>query len=480
MAEKIPSWPKVTIRLYDDHNAEVKIAGRSHPVNHHDPRQAAIALVSERASQLGRAVKATAVESDGASWPLVIHPDGRVEAVEVEGRGKSKRSGGGGGGGGDGQKPIWPIIVAAGVACALVIGTVLYLAVFSGPSTPGEPTASPKLPVLPEPSVGPDQFAARPVPTGWTAQASWTVDIADRTVPAISPNGNEVAVLTPDDKIAVFDSNGKVLWQDKVPNDAESPVYTTIDSKPVLAVATSDTLYYWAGDGAEATEIELPDSAKVQFFGTSPLVVMGSAGASVVSGGELKTVPNQPRGSTILLAEGDKALMARYTGPLYWSQPGKDRVDLELKPPTGSKGIDHVVAASPDRALVLWKGANTNTFIPAVHSTADGSVVATCPPSSDSDVDTWDWVPDTARKVAAWGECLINFSTGKTFRYLDFQPKSITGTTIYGTVSGNQVATTPGGRTYNLAPNTARPWGVAGPHAIVVHDSVVYALDKKK
>ncbi len=43
MAEKgIPSWPKVTIRLYDDHNAEVKIAGRSHPVNHHDPRQAAI------------------------------------------------------------------------------------------------------------------------------------------------------------------------------------------------------------------------------------------------------------------------------------------------------------------------------------------------------------------------------------------------------------------------------------------------------
>ncbi len=84
MADKIPSWPKVTIRLYDDHNAEVKIAGRSHPVNHHDPRQAAIALVSERAGQLGRPVKATAVESDGASWPLVIHPDGRVEAVETD------------------------------------------------------------------------------------------------------------------------------------------------------------------------------------------------------------------------------------------------------------------------------------------------------------------------------------------------------------------------------------------------------------
>jgi hypothetical protein len=47
----IPSWPKVTIRLYDDRNAEVKIAGTSHQVNHLDPRQAAISLIAERASQ---------------------------------------------------------------------------------------------------------------------------------------------------------------------------------------------------------------------------------------------------------------------------------------------------------------------------------------------------------------------------------------------------------------------------------------------
>ncbi|TCO24628.1 hypothetical protein EV652_108160 [Kribbella steppae] len=470
MAEKIPSWPKVTIRLYDDHNAEVKIAGRSHPVNHHDPRQAAIALVSERAGQLGRPVKATAVESDGASWPLIIHPDGQVEAIDTDARGKKKGE----------EKPIWPIIVAFVVAGVLIAGTALYLTVFSGGDGVAKPTASPKLPSLPEPKVVPDQFSARPVPLGWTSNASWTVDIAERTVPAVSPNGTEVAVLTPDDKIAVFDSNGKVLWQDKVPNDAESPVYTTIDSKPVLAVVSSDTLYYWAGDGAEATEIELPDSAKVQFFGTSPLVQMGSAGASVVSGGELKTVPNQPRSSTMLLAEGDKALMARYQGPLYWSQPGKDLVTLDLKPPTGAKEIDHVVAASPGRALVLWKSAKTTDLIPAVHSTADGSPVATCLPASKGALDTWDWVPDTARKVAAWGECLIDLSNGKTFYHEGFKPQSIAGTTIYGTAREGLIATTPGRGSYPLPQATARPWGLAGSHAIVVHDSVVFALDKKK
>jgi len=138
MAEKIPSWPKVTIRLYDDHNAEVKIAGRSHPVNHHDPRQAAIALVSERSAQLGRPVKATAVESDGASWPLIIHPDGRVEAVEVDTR--------------KGNKPIWPIIVATVLAGILIAATALYLTVFSKGDDVTKPTESPKLPPLPEPS----------------------------------------------------------------------------------------------------------------------------------------------------------------------------------------------------------------------------------------------------------------------------------------------------------------------------------------
>jgi hypothetical protein len=472
VAEKIPSWPKVTIRLYDDHNAEVKIAGRSHPVNNSDPRQAAIALVSERAAQLGRPVKATAVEADGASWPLIIRPDGQVEAVDTESGGRGR----------GGQKPIWPIIVAFVLAGVLIAGTTLYLTVFSkmGDGTP-KATESPKLPELPAPAVGPDQFSARPVPPGWTSKADWTVDIAEDTTPAVKPDGTEVAVLTPDEKIAVFDSNGKVLWQDKVPKDAESPVYTTIDSKPVLAVATSDTLYYWAGDGAEATEIELPDSSQVQFFGTSPLVQMGNgAGASVVSGGELKTVPNQKRLSTILLAEGDRALMARYQGPFYWSQPGKDLQTVQPQGPRGTSQIDHVIAASPGLALVAWKTGVEDTVIPAVQSTANGSLVAACPAAKVGDVEGWQWVPDQSNKIAAWGECLINLTSKKSTLYPNFRPLSITGPTIYGTIDSDLIATTPDRKSLTLDANTARPWGIAGTHAIVVHDSTLYALDKKQ
>jgi len=479
VAEKdIPSWPKVTIRLHDGHNAEVKIAGRSHPVSDNDPRQASIQLVSERAAQLGRAVKATAVEPDGTSWPLIIHPDGRVEAAEVEAKKKEKKSN-------NNKKPIWPIIVAIVLAGVLIAATVVYLVFLRPPSgNVTQPTTSPTATEQPAPRVVPDQFAGRPAPPGWSTNASWTVDLGPGTAPAVSPDGGEVAIITPDEKIVVFDGSGKVLWQHKVPRGSGTPVYTTIDSKPVVAVVAPESLYYWAEDGAKVTELALPKSATVRFFGTSPLVVQGNeGGASVISGGELKQLPEPPRLATLLLAEGDKALLARYQGPLYWDQPGKERVTVALKPPaakTGVTTIHHVAAASPGLVLVFWNSKTAENLIPTVNSSATGAVVATCPTASASKTSGWQWVPDTARKVSAWGECLINFTTKTTKLSAGFQPQSITGQTIYGKTESALVAGTPGGKFTTLAERTALPWGVVGSRAIVVHDSVLYALDKKK
>jgi hypothetical protein len=129
----------------------------------------------------------------------------------------------------------------------------------------------------------------------------------------------------------------------------------------------------------------------------------------------------------------------------------------------------------------MWKSAKSGGLIPAVHSTASGSVVATCPTTDEGTSGSWQWVPpDGQGKVAAWGECLINFTAHKTFSYPQFQPLSISGTTIYGTVGSDLFATTPGSPSRQLPRDTARPWGIAGTHAIVVHDSVLYALDKSK
>jgi hypothetical protein len=471
VAEKIPSWPKVTIRLYDDHNAEVKIAGRSHPVNHHDPRAAAIQLVSEQAAQLGRAVKATAVEADGASWPLIIHPDGQVDAIETDPR--------------KGKKPIWPIVLALVVAVVLIAGTTLYITVFSklGEGTP-KVTESPKLPVLPGPNVHPDEFPPRTQPRGYSTHASWTVDIAKESTPAIKPDGTEVAILTTDQKVAVFDANGKVLWQDKVPKDAENPVYTIVDGKQVLAITTPETLYYWAGGGAEAKTIELPDSAKVQFFGKSPLVMLSdNSGAMVISGGELKAVPEPPRGSTILLAEGDRTLISKYYGPLFWAQPGKETAPVNLAKPGGTGAVLQVVSASPDYTQVLWaSAANPEEVVPVVHSTASGKTVAVCRPVRSGDTDDWNWVPDPNRKFAAWGQCLINLTLSKnnTRPLADFQPLSVGGSMLYGTIKSQLYGISPNWTPYPMREGTMRPWGVVGGRAVLVYNSVLYALDPAK
>jgi hypothetical protein len=137
------------------------------------------------------------------------------------------------------------------------------------------------------------------------------------------------------------------------------------------------------------------------------------------------------------------------------------------------------VATSPQYAAVLWSTGKSDDVIPAIHSTTNGTVVATCPQVKGSEASSWKWVPDQAGKVAAFGECLINLSTRRTSRVEQFDPLSITQQTIFGQAGDGLVAVQPGGKPTRLPNGMARPWGIAGKRAIVVHASVLYALDAK-
>lgn len=461
-----PSWPKITIRLYDAHNGEVKIAGRSHPLVAADPREAAIAIVAERAGQLGRAVKATAVEPDGTSWPLVIHPDGAVDAIDVSGQQK---------------KPIWPIIVAAGVALVLIVATVLYLAVIRDPKPVAKPTGSPTLPSQPPPDIKPDVFDARPYPPGFSSTATWSVDLAEGTTPAVSADEAHVAILTTTEKIAMMNGAGQVEWQDKVPEGTKSPVFTTIDDKPVVAVVTNEAMFYWpVTGGGFSTKIKVPSGMQVQFFGRSPMFVAQDQSVYVVSGGKLLPITDKPRRATILLADGKRVLMAGYFGPLFWGEPDKDAVQVDLKKPAGATSIDHVIAASPGRVIATWKTATPEVTVPAVHDASNGALLATCPKITGST--PGDWVPDTTGKVAALGACLIDFQKHKSYGVPGFQPVSTQRTAIYGRAGSGMELRIPGakGKPKELSEEVARPWGIVAGHAIIVHDSVLYALAQPK
>ena len=463
MADRgLPSWPKVTIRLYDAHNGEVKIAGRSHPLVAADPREAAIALIAERAGQLGRAVKATAVEPDGTSWPLVIHPDGQVDALDAD---TTKK------------KPIWPILVAAGAALALILGTLGYLFVFSGPAAPPKPSVSPTLPSLPPPEIGKDVFDARPFPPGFSSTANWSVDLADGTSPAVSADETKVAIITTNQRIAMLNGAGEVLWQDDVPERTETPVHTTVDGQPVIAAVAGDVLYYWPVNGGLPTKVKVGSDLMVQFAGKSPLAVDDKGAAYVLAGNQFVEVPNKPRRATILFADGRRALMAGYYGPLWWSEPDKELQQVNLQPPPGVTKIDHVLLASQSRVIVLWTKNSADT-VPAVHDAATGKLLATCD-AVKAGGSVGDWVPDQAGKVAALGTCVIDFTKRRTHTVDGLEPVSTMRTAIFDS-SSSPVFVVPGGKPQAIAPGTARPWGIVAGQAVVMHESVMYVLAPKK
>jgi hypothetical protein len=457
-----PSWPKITIRLYDTHNGEVKIAGRSHPLVAADPREAAIAIVAERAGQLGRPVRATAVEADGTSWPLIIHPDGQVDALDADG---------------PQQKPIWPILVAAGIAVVLVTATVLYLAVFRDKPV-AQPTGPPTLPTLPSPDIRPDVFDARPYPPGFSTTATWSVDLAENTSPAVSADETKVAIITPDHKIAMLNGAGQVLWQDHVPESAKTPVFTTIDDAPVVAIPTDGQLYYWPVEGGFPNKAKLASGTEVQFFGPSPMLTTQDGPVYVISGGKWVPIPTKPRRATILYADGKRVLMAGYYGPLFWGEPEKDSSQIDLRTPPGATTIDHIVMASPGKVISMWKTKDPEERIPAVHNADNGALLAACKPTLSSS--PGDWVPDAAGKVAALGPCLIDFAKQKTYQFDGFQPVSTQRTSIYGNGPNGLTLIAPGGNAKVLPEETARPWGIVAGHAIVVHQQVLYALAQPK
>lgn len=78
------TWPRVAATLNADGTAEVSIGGTVHPIaatSVDDARTQTVALVAQKAAQLGRPLRVVTQDPDGA-WPLIIHADGTVEPDE--------------------------------------------------------------------------------------------------------------------------------------------------------------------------------------------------------------------------------------------------------------------------------------------------------------------------------------------------------------------------------------------------------------
>ncbi|WP_341359614.1 ATPase [Georgenia sp. M64] len=78
------TWPRIEAVIREDGTGEVIINGTSRPIETTQPEQARaaiVAVIAETAAKVNRPVRATAADQDG-TWPLIVHPDGTVEADE--------------------------------------------------------------------------------------------------------------------------------------------------------------------------------------------------------------------------------------------------------------------------------------------------------------------------------------------------------------------------------------------------------------
>ena len=74
------TWPRVEATLHEDGTAEVSIGGSVQTINANnvdEARPQVVALIAQRAAQLGRPLRALTRDPEG-EWPIIIHGDGTV------------------------------------------------------------------------------------------------------------------------------------------------------------------------------------------------------------------------------------------------------------------------------------------------------------------------------------------------------------------------------------------------------------------
>lgn len=76
------TWPRVEATLHPDGSAQVSIGGNVHSISAStvaEARPKVVAIIAQRAAQLGRPLRALTRDPDG-EWPIIIHGDGTVSA----------------------------------------------------------------------------------------------------------------------------------------------------------------------------------------------------------------------------------------------------------------------------------------------------------------------------------------------------------------------------------------------------------------
>ncbi|QGX08812.1 hypothetical protein EEW87_17560 (plasmid) [Janibacter melonis] len=307
----VPAFPIVNVRLYRTEDGAVtgEVDGADVDVDPDAPIDSVMRHAQDAAATRPmRAVRVTATDVDGKTWPMVVHADGRTWDLDTTP--EPERTG------------MRRSVVAAIAAGTLVLagaglGGAWYIAAHQDPPTATAPVAAPagEAPVVPV--------------AGWARRAAWVSPainvpsdgapllVTDSTVVATLDDGPsaQLAALRPDD--------GATLWTVPIDNRVTgSPQQVAYQGREGIAVATGDALTIWPNSTTEPNpttwEISEPGLTLVP-TSKIPLLASTETLTALVLQGDALQQRVLPAGAQPLVATDDAAVLAADDSGRWWT-----------------------------------------------------------------------------------------------------------------------------------------------------------------
>jgi hypothetical protein len=362
----VPLYPVVRVEIRDDAAGGYSGLVDDRPVEAgpgwEDVRAAVVAAAARVAGQrLGqlKAVRVRGVAPDGGVWWMVVRADGRVEDITgsvTVGPPVPGRRGGAvvtpdGGRARVLARRRGPVTAVVTVLVLVALVVVVGAWSLSGHETT-QRAAGPPLPGRRQVPVA--------VPAGYDPVATWAVRVgaAGMTAGVLAADTENVYTVgaAGDWLTAYAAGNGVRRWSAALDGQLTAgPSLTVIGDQPVVAVATTNTLYAFRADsGVSVGRWGLDPGEAVRFTATGPVAITPETNvARVIAGGEL-TARVMPAGGLPVAPGPGGSLISVTHGRVYWSVsdalagPGRP-----LETPPSGRGV-MVAGWTGDRLILAY------------------------------------------------------------------------------------------------------------------------------
>lgn len=445
----VPIYPVVPIEIRDDAGKppRVYVNGREIPVPAGaDPKDVALdAAAQEAATQHGDAIRVAATGTDGQTWRMVVHADGRV--WELPNPRPARR------------RPPW-LVPAIAAATTAVVAVGIGLAVTAARRGDG-PAVGTSSTVVATPSGTPTELPVLP-PEGWSSHARWASPaLADSDPVVLVANGQAVAAGE-GKLVAMNTATGAVAWRSSLPSGGLSagPAVSHLGDGPSIVGQNGDRLLWWPVRGAEEPRtIELPVGAKITTNGAAPLATISETRAAIID--PTGTVQGRvvPAGSTAWAANTDGTVTAASDSGLWW-HIDNDRVaedGAKLQPPTKDAKPLKVAGYAGTHLITVWRRPGGSLVGAVYDDAANMRLTSTAALGGGNDQPEWAGSPTSDWGVL--GNVMLDLSNGKSRNLGDWSTTKINNEAAYGSSggAGKPLAVDRTGQTHLLTPDSTVP-----------------------